>query len=111
MLGLKDLRCSCHGDTEENEAVLRLAGWSERQVAGYRSPKTSPPCVPVSSVSLWLAYVDYPCGLKYSTIPAPSAVTRNPTYSNGFGAILGGWEYIVYRTFTSGAKPNTIGIT
>jgi len=37
----------------------------------------------------------YPCGLKYSTIPAPSAVTRNPTYSNGFGATFGGCEYIV----------------
>lgn len=55
--------------------------------------------------------VGHPWGLKYSTIPAPAAARRNPTYKRGFGATFGGCVAIVYSTFTSGAKPKTIGIT
>src|SRR5579872_6698713 len=44
-------------------------------------------------------------------MPAPAAASRNPTYNRGLGAVLGGWVNIEIRTFTSGAPPNTIGIT
>ena len=50
-------------------------------------------------------------GLKYSTIPAPSAVTTNPTYRSGLGAIRGGCSSIDTSTLTSGAPPKTKGIT
>ena len=33
----------------------------------------------------------YPCGLKYSTIPAPTAVIRKPRYNIGLTAAFGGW--------------------
>src|SRR6185295_732644 len=34
-----------------------------------------------------------------------------PTYSRGFGAVLGGWIHIETSTLTKGAPPNTSGIT
>jgi hypothetical protein len=51
------------------------------------------------------------CGLKYNTIPAPAAVNKNPRYSSGLTEDFGGCITIVVSTLTSGAKPNTIGIT
>src|SRR5688572_28948887 len=50
-------------------------------------------------------------GLKYSTMAAPIEASRNPRYSIGFTAALGGWMMAVMATFTIGAPPNTSGIT
>ena len=50
-------------------------------------------------------------GLKYSTIPAPTDASTNPTYSSGLGATFGGWIAIDSSTFTIGAPPKTSGIT
>ncbi len=50
-------------------------------------------------------------GLKYSTIPAPTDASTNPTYSIGFGATFGGWITIDSSTLTMGAPPKTSGMT
>ena len=44
-------------------------------------------------------------------MPAPAAASRKPTYSSGLGATFGGCSQIETSTFTSGAPPNTSGIT
>src|SRR5688572_9497464 len=50
-------------------------------------------------------------GLKYRTMPAPTAARAIPTYRSGLIAALGGWIAIDTNTFTIGAPPKTRGIT
>ena len=54
---------------------------------------------------------DYAVGRKYSTIPAPTDASTNPTYSIGLGATFGGWITIESSTLTMGAPPKTSGMT
>src|SRR3990172_1284340 len=51
------------------------------------------------------------CGLKYRTIPAPTAANMKPRYSSGFGAVFGGCSHIEKKTFTNGAPAKTRGMT